>query len=328
MKILKITIMIFLVLFFTKVLFGEYVENISISSKNTPWSVISIDTMKFSRDLARQTLTDRELQDDIKKQVRAIASTGATHVAIGTPYDNEFLPVLKMWVKEARKNKLKVFFRGNFSGWEEWFEYEKISRKSHTARTKQFIENNKDLFVDGDIFSSCPECENGENLNRSDKKQIDSYRAFLVEEYQVTKEAFDSINKNVSSNYYSMNGDIAKLIMDKETTALFDGIVVIDHYVKDIDTLVDDVRLIARKSGGKVVLGEFGVPIPAIHGAMTDKQQAIWIEEALSRLSDMPEVVGVNYWVNIGGSTGVWRDSAHPKEAVEKITKAYRQNDN
>lgn len=325
MKNIKNIIVIMLVLFILAILAGEKIENIYFN-KNKPWRVRSIDTMKFSRDLARQTLTDRALQDDIKTQVERIASTGATHVAIGTPYDNEFEPVLKMWVREARKNNLKVFFRGNFSGWEGWFGYEKISRENHSIKTKQFIENNKDLFVDGDIFSSCPECENGENLNRSDKTQMDSYKAFLINEYRVTKQAFDSINKTVASNYYSMNGDIAKLIMDKKTTALFDGIVVIDHYVKDVDTLAYDVSIIAKKSGGKVVLGEFGVPIPEIHGTMTDTEQAAWIEEALARLADMPEVVGVNYWVNIGGSTGIWSDSAHPKEAVKKITKAYREN--
>ena len=63
-----------------------------------------------------------------------------------------------------------------------------------------------------------------------------------------------------------MNGDVAKLVMDKQTTASMDGIVVIDHYVATPEQLALDIRRIAEGSGGNVVLGEFGVPIPNIHG--------------------------------------------------------------
>ena len=61
----------------------------------------------------------------------------------------------------VRKHGLSVWFRGNFSGWEEWFGYPKIKAYEHINKTRNFIINNPELFADGDIFTSCPECENG-----------------------------------------------------------------------------------------------------------------------------------------------------------------------
>ena len=62
------------------------------------WEIQSIDTMKFSRDLARQKLKDPAFDITIDTQVRLIADSGVTHIAIATPYDEEFLPYLRKWV--------------------------------------------------------------------------------------------------------------------------------------------------------------------------------------------------------------------------------------
>src|SRR3989337_4369090 len=71
---------------------------------NRQWEMQSIDTMKYSRDRARETLQGKLADQEIDKQMKAIANTGATHVSIGTPYDEEFLPVMEKWVKSARKH--------------------------------------------------------------------------------------------------------------------------------------------------------------------------------------------------------------------------------
>src|SRR3989344_4870027 len=130
----------------------------NISAKETYWEIQSIDTMKYSRDLAREKLQDRSFLVTIDSQVKKIAETGATHVAIGTPYDEEFIPYLKAWVDSARRYNLKVWFRGNFSGWEEWFNYPKIGRAEHLLKLASFISKNPHLFGDGDLFTTCPEC--------------------------------------------------------------------------------------------------------------------------------------------------------------------------
>ncbi len=287
------------------------------------WKFQSVDTMKFSRDLAREKLKDASFDITIEDQVKAIADTGATHIAIATPYDDEFLPYLKKWVKAARDNKLKVWFRGNFSGWEGWFDYRDISREEHLNKTTQFILKNKELFQDGDIFSPCPECENGGPGDPRQTGDIEGFRKFMSDEYAATQSSFFKINRAVLSNFNSMNGDVAKLVMDKKTTQHLGGIVTIDHYVGTPQKLANDISLIAIRSGGRIVLGEFGAPIPDIHGDMTPKQQAEWLETTLSLLAEMPEVYGLNYWTNEGSSTQLWEDDHKPRLAVDVLKKYY-----
>jgi len=287
------------------------------------WAVQSIDTVKYSRDLAREKLNDPSFDETIELQVARIAETGATHVSIGTPYDEEFLPFLTRWVEVARRHDLKVWFRGNFSGWEGWFEYEKIGREEHLAKTRQFIVDNGELFEDGDVFSACTECENGGPGDPRQTGDIDGHRQFLIEEHKVAKEAFRAIGKSVATNYNPMNGDVARLVMDEDTTQALGGIVVIDHYVVSPDQLAIDIKALARRSGGKVVLGEFGAPIPDIHGNFSERQQAQWLERALTATSTIPELVGVNYWTGFGGSSQLWDSKGKARSAVSELTRFY-----
>ncbi len=292
-------------------------------AKESYWEIQSIDTMKFSRDLAREKLNDVSFGEIINMQVAEIAATGATHVAIGTPYDEEFIPFLKMWIRAARANNLNVWFRGNFSGWEEWFGYQKIDQKEHLQKTQDFILRNLEIFENGDIFTSCTECENGGPGDPRDTKDVAGYRQFLITEYKVSKEAFSSIGKNVASNYFSMNGDVAYLVMDKKTTQALGGIIVIDHYIKDPEQLSKDIRQLSERSEGNIILGEFGAPIPDIHGAMTEYEQALWIDKALFELANIKDLAGINYWTGFGGTTNIWRDDGSKKSGVEVLSGYY-----
>lgn len=286
------------------------------------WPVQSIDTVKYSRDIAREKADSPEFDSVIDKQVKQIASVGATHIAIGTPYDEEFIPFMKRWLASARKYGLKVWFRGNFSGWEEWFGYKAISRGQHLQMVKDFISKHSDLFQDGDIFSSCPECENG-GPGDPRKNDLAGFRQFLIDEYKTAKDAFRITGKTVITNYFPMNGDVAKLVMDKETTKALGGVIVVDHYVATPSELATDVRDFARNSGGKVVLGEFGAPIPDIQGKMTEDEQAAWIDSALSALTKEPDLIGLNYWTSVGGSTQIWDENNNPTKAVSVIGKFF-----
>lgn len=310
-------------------LLGIIVGGIIINSKTEPktkpatWQFRSIDTMKYSRDPSREKINDPSYDAVIDQQVNDIAATGATHIAIATPYDEEFVPMLERWVKAARKYHLHVWFRGNWSGWEGWFDYPKITRADHIAKTKAFIHDHASLFQDGDIFSACPECENGGPGDPRMNGDVTGHRQFLINEYKTTKQAFNDIGKHVASNYDSMNGDVARLIMDKETTKALDGIVVVDHYVKTPDQLLADIKEFAEQSGGKVILGEFGAPIPDINGAMTEEEQAAWLKEALQKLRKTDALIGVNYWTNVGGSTQIWNQDGTPRKAVKELTNIY-----
>ena len=152
-----------------------------LDTKKRSWEIKSIDTVKYSRDLAREKLKDSSFDQTIDDQVRLISGTGATHLAVGTPYDKEFLPFLKRWITAARKYNLKVWFRGNLSGWEGWFNYKKISRDEHTKMIQEFILTNGELFENGDVFSACTECENGGPGDPRKTDDVNNFRSFLIE---------------------------------------------------------------------------------------------------------------------------------------------------
>lgn len=288
------------------------------------WRVQSVDTMKFSRDLSREKRKDPSFDAIIDQQVGNIAKMGATHVGIATPYDEEFVPMLSRWVISARKHNLNVWFRGNFAGWEQWFDYPAISRDEHIALLPGFISRNKDLFREGDIFTPCPECENGGPGDPRVTKDISGHRLFLIREYDVATKAFRDIGVNVSVGYFSMNYDVARAIMDKPTTSSLGGIATIDHYVSTPEKMTEDIRTLAESSGGKIFLGEFGAPIPDIHGDMSEAEQHRWLTSAFSLLAQEPSLIGVNYWVNVGGSTGLWDKNGRAKEAVAALSRAFR----
>lgn len=308
----------------------------SLATRNTPvalpapsprpnWGVMSLDTMKYSRDYAREKLGDQSFDQVIESQVKNIAATGATHIALATPYDPEFVPFLTRWVDSARSHGLKIWFRGNFSGWEGWFDYQPISREEHLAATKAFIKANPDLFEDGDLFTPCPECENGGPGDPRLTNDIAGHRRFLIATHNAATQAFWEIGKKASVGYHSMNYDVALAIMDKQTTAALGGVVTVDHYVKSPTKLNEDITKIAKLSGGHVFLGEFGAPIPDIHGKLNEAEQAQWLEDSLILLKSNPNLVGISYWVSVGGSTELWDDEGNAKAGVTTLTKYYSQ---
>ncbi len=287
------------------------------------WSIRSIDTMKYSRDIAREKASDINFDMVIDQQVGNIAATGATHVAIATPYDEEFIPFLSRWVSAARKYNLKVWYRGNFSGWEQWFDYKRITREQHLSQTKDFILSHESLFEDGDLFTPCPECENGGTGDPRMTRDFAGHKKFLIDSTVVGRDAFASIGKQVQVGYHSMNYDVAMEIMDKETTAAVGGIVAIDHYVATPEKMIKDIEILKERSGGKIFLGEFGAPIPDINGKMTESEQADWLEQTLSQLTNAKSVIGLNYWVNVGGSTELWDGDGNARLAVNVLTKYF-----
>jgi len=288
------------------------------------WEIKSIDTMKYSRDPAGEKLNDPTFDKTIEDQVKAISQTGATHVAIATPYDQKFDPYLRRWVAAARKYHLKVWFRGNFSGWEGWFGYKKdLTRNEHEALMRQFINQNGDMFENGDLFTPCPECENGGAGDPRQTGDIVGFRQFMIQEFQDANIEFRTVGKNVRT-VSSMNYDVANLVMDEQTANAVGDLVVIDHYVKEPQKLAQDIRTLSQKTQSKIILGEFGAPIPSINGSQTNDEQASWIEEVLSLVSKQPEVIGLNYWVSHGGSTAIFNNDNSPKPAAEVLKKYYK----
>ncbi|MBX4188326.1 MAG: carboxypeptidase-like regulatory domain-containing protein [Candidatus Doudnabacteria bacterium] len=287
------------------------------------WEVQSLDTMKFSRDLAREKLNDPTFDETIEQQISEIAKANATHVAIGTPYDPEFLPFLKRWVSAARRHNLKIWFRGNLSGWEGWFEYPLIDREMHKQEILKFIKDNPDLFEDGDIFDSCPECENGGPGDPRQTGDVIGHRKFLIEEYKDLYSEFNRQGKKMYAVVFSMNGDVTKLVMDRETVKSLGNRIVIDHYVTTPEKLVEDTKNLGSATGARIMLGEFGAPVPDLHGELSPEDQKILVERTLRQVAQEGNILGINYWVFAGGTTELWTDSGKHEKAAAKALKTY-----
>ncbi|MHB8652032.1 MAG: hypothetical protein ACYC8S_02760 [Minisyncoccota bacterium] len=291
--------------------------------KKQLFAVQSIDTMKQSRDRAREMLQDPSDNSLIDAQMTFIKAAGATHVAIDTPYDQEFSPILKQWVVSAREHGLSVWFRGNFSGWEGWFGYAPISREQHKKLLVAFIDNNPDIFQSGDVFTPCPECENGGPGDPRRTGDAAGYREFLVGERNLALREFQKQNKTLSV-YASMNGDIARTVVNAETAHTLGGVVLVDHYVDTPEHFSRDVRAIAETLHAQVGVGEFGTPIPDIQGEMTEADQAEYIRGSLEGLYNQNMTVPVvNYWVLEGGSTALVSDGGTPRIAYDILKQYY-----
>ncbi len=287
------------------------------------WPIVSIDTMKYSRDRARES----GMREQIPAYITAVAALQPTHIAIGTPYDEEFYPVMKVWVDEIRKQNMHVWFRGNFSGWEGWFDYPKLkSVAEHHIKTRAFIEKHPDLFENGDIFTPAPEPENGliRDPRHADGNKTE-FLKFLTDSYSTCATAMKKVKKDVRCGYFSMNGDVAREIMTKEAVASSGGVLVIDHYVKEPEKLVKDVEFLYEKYGYPVVLGEFGAPIPDINGNMTPEQQSGYITDVLTGLLRLKEKVGgMNYWTAFDGTTQLFQKDLVARPAASALSLMYK----
>jgi len=74
----------------------------------------------------------------------------------------------------------------------------------------------------------------------------------------------------------------------------------------------------------KLLIGEFGGPIPDIHGDLDEKEQSVLIKKTLDALLSKPRIMGINYWTGFGGTTSLWREDFSEKTAVELIEKYYK----
>ncbi len=285
------------------------------------WLIKSVDTMKTSRDEAQNGLKKVNYKVELKK----IKDLGANYVAIDTPYDEEFYPYLKTWTDEAHKLGMKVWFRGNWSGWEGWNDYPKrLTRTQHIEKTVDFINSHQDLFKNGDSFTPCPECEYGGPGSPIKTGDVEGFKQFMIDEYQEMTQAFKETGKDVNVSWFSINPDVAKLIYDKELLEKTGNTITLDYFVKDKKQLDDGLNYFSKKFPGvKILIGEFGAPIPTQNGKMTEEQQAAFVEEILKYLAQRKDIIGVNYWVSTGGTTPIFNKDLTSRKAANVVKKYF-----
>ncbi|MDO8658361.1 MAG: glycosyl hydrolase, partial [Candidatus Levybacteria bacterium] len=113
----------------------------------------------------------------------------------------------------------------------------------------------------------------------------------------------------------------AKDVLDQKTFNTLDNVVSIDHYVSDPQNMADYVDYFSQKYHTKVLVSEFGAPIPDLNGSMTEKEQADFVNvvfENLYKKSD--NVIGVNYYVLSNGTTALLNDNYTPRQAFDIVT--------
>lgn len=292
----------------------------------TFWDYQCIDTMKYSRDTARAwDKKPEELQALIVKQMEAMKDLGANCVAIGTPYDEEFVPFMKAWLKSARFRGLKIWFRGNVAGFEGWFNYPKLkSNEDHHTNIYNFVTKHPELFQEGDIFTPSPETENTLLTGGWTTAKANTLKTFLVDSQVSCDKAFKKINKKVICGYFSSNGNVAEDLLTPQVVKSTGGVVVIDHYVKTAARMEADIKTLKKKHNAYVAIGEFGVPIPDIHGKVTDAEKAKLIEEFLYVFYKERKAVRViNYWTLTGGSTALYSDDLKTASSATQVIKKY-----
>lgn len=290
------------------------------------WPYQCIDTMKTSRDNARNWAKDPNLNTKIEKEMSAVVRMGANCVAIDTPYDAEFDGYLNAWISEARSHHLKIWFRGNFSQWEHWFDYGgELSESDLLNKSQTFIASHASYFQDGDIFTIAPEGENGGPFDQVEVNEYDRFRKFLVNEYHTCTTAFQKIKKNVNCSWLSMNGGFARRMLNADTIAKIGGLVTLDHYIKTPEEMGEYIQYFNNQFHSKVVIGEFGAPIPEINGKMDDKTQASFINSLLSQTYIQKDVVsGLCYWTLYDGSTALLNLDYSLKPASDVLKNYYQ----
>jgi len=290
------------------------------------WRYRCIDTMKESRDRAQEWSKRKDAQDLIRKELMLIKSLGGNCVSVATPYDEEFVPILALWVGQAKELGLIVWFRGNFSGWEGWFDYSKFTDvREHHRQTYELITKHQQLFKNGDIFTPAPEPENGIIGDPRATGEHDTFLQFLTDSYDNCIAAFAIIQKSVTCGYFSTNGDVAAQILTKETVSKIGNVVVIDHYVSDSERFERDIRQLHDKLGAPIVLGELGSPIPDIHGPQSEREQAEFIDKLFRILYKHRSLIpAVNYWVLSGGTTAIVDEKGNLREGAHVVRNYFK----
>ncbi len=270
------------------------------------WQIQSIDTKKYSLDPNNEMeKAPAKYEQEIDDRVAAIAKLGVTHITLDTYYDDDFLPSLAEWVSAAHKYGIHVWFRGNFEGWTGQKGADKIDVDTHKQMLQEFLDTHAYFFEAGDIFTSCANCELGPIGDPRQTHNAESYRAFLVDEYTIAKESFFHMGKNVTANLFPMPMDLARVVLDENTTRGIGGFATIDETATDAATLNQEITAIRTQTKGKVILSSLTAPVSVLPALATDKNLI-----GMTYTGTNSAGIEKHYIPNVASGTIYGRDSA------------------
>lgn len=268
--------------------------------------IASIDTMKESRDTQSLPLTDEQIAQDVK----LTAGLNVTHITVDTNWD--YPDYFAKWVAAIRKSGKHIWVRGHPNQWENKDGVEgAMDLSGYKDYMRGFIADNAALFKPGDIFDPCPEAESGNYWSEKypgnwDSSAITEYNRFLEETTDIANQVFHEAGINgVITSIHSMNSWMALNRLDPKTAAKL-GVVAIDSYP---DSNTFDPKAAAKERADEIKNVYNRLRVPVIQGELgynnltevNDNTQARVLKAQLDELSQLPYLIGVNYWVGAGG---------------------------
>lgn len=283
-----------------------------IQSDGKHFNIRSVDTQVVSKHWKNVST------DMVREQVTAIKTLGVNYVAIGTPYDQP--EDMHKWVSEIHAQGMHVWFRSH------WLEWEgdngapaKMSPDEYLTKTAAFIEQNRELFQEGDSFTVAVEAEQAGVGPGKRFLNWEEYKKFLLLEVTTANDSFAKIgmDKKVYTNWLSMNGWVAQNVITPELAKQL-GLITIDHFSPQSDTIgtfdtpatiantmSQDLDAMYLRLKVPLFLGEWGYQI---NQESTEDHQAAVAEAVLSKLVVKQYLVGMNYWVHMGHYSRIFND--------------------
>ncbi|MDQ3098505.1 MAG: hypothetical protein M3Q44_02055 [bacterium] len=283
-----------------------------IQSDQYHFKIRSVDTQVVSKHWKNVS------GEMVREQVSAIKSLGVNYVAIGTPYDE--VGDMRLWVNEIHAQGLHVWFRSHWLEWEgDNGRPASMSPDRYLEKTATFIEQNRELFHEGDAFTVAVEAEQAGVGPGKRFLNWEEYKNFLLLEVTVANNSFNKIgmDRKIHTNWLSMNGWVAQNVITPDLAKQL-GLITVDHFSPQSDTIgtFDSATTIANAMSKDldamslrlqvpIFLGEWGYQI---NQETSEEHQKAVTEAVLSKLVVKPYLIGMNYWVHMGHYSRLFND--------------------
>lgn len=302
---------------------------------------VSVDTMKWNKDLVRNQLTDEQ----IAAVIAPLASMNVTHIAIAPPMDEtaDFLAEgvdlpnprtaalhIQAWFDAIHAAGKKVLFRGTFCGLEGIYDFQhKVGvdrfapgtaasaaadgQTTWLGKIDDWIKNHPTFWQAGDIFAPIPE-GTGQGifddatsfLSHGGAGIQNNYEDFFVDLHTVADAAFSSIGKAVTTgltanNYSETNSGWINVGVFNDA-----GVVAIDHYGVDhtVEEMETNLRDLSDAKGLPIFLQEWS---DYWNGDLDETSRLAYLKtfyEMFATLVSEGILTGFNYWGGWVGGEG------------------------
>ncbi len=281
------------------------------------WQFTCVDTMKSSRDtcLPSQQINSAAIALD----VNLCATMGTTHITVDCFYD--YPAYMANWVAAVRVTGKHVWFRGHWNAWEGNNGVPAtMTPTQYLTQMATFISSNASLFQPGDIFDPCAEPENGAYWTSTyganwttgaPNAGTDDYNTFHRNCKTQNDASFAALGfaaGSIITGVHSVGGFAAQtttMLYPATVTAL--GYITTDSYPPGMNSTVPqnvasaltteyNAITIARP-GIPLIIGEMGYSSFAV---VDDTTQANVLTAIFAALKNIPNLIGMNYWVGSG----------------------------